>query len=216
MIRHLRKFHPELSKEFEKYRNLKDLPESITVKFSLPRDVNQFGEVVSSILSSDVSSSNGGGNANRNSKGMEEGDDDEYDDNDEENEYDIDDSSNDDSDEESSDDDDNAGIQTRSGRTVKQTRRFIEECGNVFTEAEKNYYSVLEIANDFDDSDAASELAAVGAGLGGGFETTQELHVMKYNEAMKTDDKKQWEEATYITVLFPKLQSRPVNLHPLF
>ena len=80
MIRHLKKFHPELSKEFEKYRNLKDLPESITVKFSLPRDVNQFGEVVSSILSSDVSSSNGGGNANRNARGMEEGDEDEDDD----------------------------------------------------------------------------------------------------------------------------------------
>ena len=46
MIRHLMKFHPELSKEFEKYRNTKELPESIVVKFALAKDVTQFGEMV--------------------------------------------------------------------------------------------------------------------------------------------------------------------------
>ena len=30
-------------------------------------------------------------------------------------------------------------------------------------------------------------MAAVGAGLGGGFENTRELKVMKYKEAMKDD-----------------------------
>jgi hypothetical protein len=29
----------------------------------------------------------------------------------------------------------------------------------------------------------------VGAGLGGGFENTAELHVINYNEAMKSNDK---------------------------
>jgi hypothetical protein len=37
-----------------------------------------------------------------------------------------------------------------------------------------------------------TEYGQVGAGLGGGFENTQELHVMKYKEAMKTPDKPDW------------------------
>jgi hypothetical protein len=37
-----------------------------------------------------------------------------------------------------------------------------------------------------------TEYGQVGAGLGGGFENTQELHVMKNKEAMKTPDKPDW------------------------
>jgi hypothetical protein len=39
------------------------------------------------------------------------------------------------------------------------------------------------------------EMGLMGAGVGGGFINTQELHVLKYNQAMKGPDKKQWEEA---------------------
>jgi hypothetical protein len=39
------------------------------------------------------------------------------------------------------------------------------------------------------------EIACVGAGLGGGFENTTELHVMKYDEAMKSPDAEQWQRA---------------------
>jgi len=35
----------------------------------------------------------------------------------------------------------------------------------------------------------------VGAGLGGRFANTVELHVMKFDEAMATDKKEQWEKA---------------------
>lgn len=77
MIRHLKKFHPELSKEFEKYRNSKDLPESITVKFPLPKDVSQFGDVVSTMLS-DVSNV-GGNNAGNSLQAVDEDDEDEPD-----------------------------------------------------------------------------------------------------------------------------------------
>jgi len=35
----------------------------------------------------------------------------------------------------------------------------------------------------------------VGAGLGGGFANSAELHVMKYDEVMVTDEKEQWEKA---------------------
>ena len=39
------------------------------------------------------------------------------------------------------------------------------------------------------------ERGLMGAGVGGGFINTQELHVLKYNQAMKGSDKKQWEVA---------------------
>jgi hypothetical protein len=37
-----------------------------------------------------------------------------------------------------------------------------------------------------------SVVACVGAGIGGGFVNTNELHVMKYQQAMETEDKEQW------------------------
>ena len=76
---------------------------------------------------------------------------------------------------------------TRSGRTVRAPRRLIEEIGAAtlaqMTEPEQRYYERL------------AELGCVGAGLGGGFENTNELHVMKYKEAMKTGDRKLWQKA---------------------
>jgi hypothetical protein len=39
------------------------------------------------------------------------------------------------------------------------------------------------------------EMVNVGAGLGGGFENTNELHVMKFKEAMATKDKPGWVKA---------------------
>ena len=39
------------------------------------------------------------------------------------------------------------------------------------------------------------EFGFVGAGLGGGFENTAELHVMKYDAAMKTKDAAAWKVA---------------------
>ena len=38
------------------------------------------------------------------------------------------------------------------------------------------------------------ELACVGAGIGGGFMNTNELHVMKFDEAMATADKDKWQK----------------------
>ena len=35
----------------------------------------------------------------------------------------------------------------------------------------------------------------VGAGVGGGFINTQELHVIKYKEAMQIPEKKEWKSA---------------------
>jgi hypothetical protein len=38
-------------------------------------------------------------------------------------------------------------------------------------------------------------VCCIGAGIGGGFTNTNELHVMKYNEAMATKDVEQWHDA---------------------
>jgi len=39
------------------------------------------------------------------------------------------------------------------------------------------------------------DFSFVGAGLGSGFANTAELHVMKYDETMATDEKEQWKKA---------------------
>ena len=91
-------------------------------------------------------------------------------------------------------------VKTRSGRTINKPKRLIEEAGNIITIAEANYYSILADATEeeFAEDEPAtigSEIGCVGAGLGGGFENTNELKVMKFNEAMQSKDKEQWLKA---------------------
>lgn len=57
----------------------------------------------------------------------------------------------------------------------------VELCG-----AEEIFYDAL--------ADIEPEFSCVGAGIGGGFADTSELHVMKYNEAMQMADAKEVEE----------------------
>ncbi|MGH7955289.1 MAG: reverse transcriptase domain-containing protein [Gloeomargaritales cyanobacterium] len=85
---------------------------------------------------------------------------------------------------------------TRSGRAVRIPRRYVQEIGaNAIglTTAEQNYYAIFQ--NQEEEEFDPQEIACVGAGLGGGFMNTQELHVMKYSEAMKGPDKDKWEKA---------------------
>jgi hypothetical protein len=49
------------------------------------------------------------------------------------------------------------------------------------TNAEKNYFEYMK---------SFREIACVGAGLGGGFANTTELHVMKYGQAWNSPDEK--------------------------
>ena len=107
------------------------------------------------------------------------------------------------------DDDDGAGAATlqeavtRSGRTVTAPARFIEEIGATvyeigLTMSEIRYYAAMK---EFPEGEfapgevACGAVACVGAGLGGGFENTKELHVMKYKKAMMTKDVKNWKVA---------------------
>ena len=60
-----------------------------------------------------------------------------------------------------------------------------------------NYYKVLGIEKDEvkvlqTHNDSVSEFINVGAGIGGGFLNTNELHVMKYHEAINSPDGEKW------------------------
>ena len=78
------------------------------------------------------------------------------------------------------------------GRVVRAPTRLIEVAG-----LSGNYEIKLMAAEVeyFATIDEIGELACVWAGLGGYFDNTNELHVMKYHEAMATADKDKWTEA---------------------
>jgi hypothetical protein len=81
---------------------------------------------------------------------------------------------------------------TRSGQTIQQPRHFVEDISagvfETLTKAGKGYYQRLEEMG-------CISLGLVGAGLGGSFQDTHELHVMKYDQAMNSKDKKLWVKA---------------------
>ena len=87
---------------------------------------------------------------------------------------------------------------TRSGRSVQgrdllgfgqQTE--LNYSAITLTQAEEKYYDTME---QFPEA-FGQEISMVGAGIGGGFVNTQELHVMKYDEAMKQPDAAEWMDA---------------------
>jgi ubiquitin len=87
---------------------------------------------------------------------------------------------------------------TRAGRISRPPPRLIktatmaQEMNNKaadykckLTPAEERYYEAMRELN---------EMALIGAGIGGGFVNTEELHVMNYNEAIKSE-KDKWDYA---------------------
>ena len=78
---------------------------------------------------------------------------------------------------------------TRSGRRIAIPERY-REIGAFAAErgSEDEYESETESGHNFV---IMGEVACVGAGIGGGFVNTNELHVMKYQQAMETEDKEQ-------------------------
>jgi hypothetical protein len=102
-----------------------------------------------------------------------------------------------------SDDDDSAedeppiGVRTKSGRRVQAPTRWIVESETAAVETPL-VGEILAMTFDVDgipELITNNEVAGVGAGLGGGFANTNELHVMKYDEAMRGGDKRQWTQA---------------------
>ena len=67
---------------------------------------------------------------------------------------------------------------------------FVSDYQICLTDAEVKYIEAMQELEE-----VQHELRFVGAGLGGGFENTAELHVMKYDAAMKTKDAAAWKVA---------------------
>ena len=70
------------------------------------------------------------------------------------------------------------------------------------TPAEEKFYSSMKemnelglMAMDYADPEPDEETALFGAALGGGFKNTNELKVLKYDEAMASADSEDWQEA---------------------
>ena len=70
---------------------------------------------------------------------------------------------------------------------------FVSNYQICLTDAEVKYYEAMKELEEVHSD--AHEFGFVGAGLGGGFENTAELHVMKYDAAMKTKDAAAWKVA---------------------
>ena len=87
---------------------------------------------------------------------------------------------------------------TRSGRVSRAPRWHANYAALALTPAEMAYQVQLKEAAKMEflseDCQLDHELVGVGAGLGGGFVNTNELKVMKFNEAMRTD-KEGWTKA---------------------
>lgn len=60
---------------------------------------------------------------------------------------------------------------------------------NTLTSAEEHYHETMQDAGEY-----SFEVCCVGTGIGGGFENTNELHVLKYDEAMASKNAKQWHD----------------------
>jgi Reverse transcriptase (RNA-dependent DNA polymerase) len=76
-----------------------------------------------------------------------------------------------------------------SGRTVQAPRQLIEEIGaSTLSKPELCYYERLA-------QYGCVSYVLVGAGIGGVFMDTQELHILKFNEAMQTHNMKEWLKA---------------------
>jgi hypothetical protein len=95
--------------------------------------------------------------------------------------------------------DNNTSVVTKSGRiSVPVNRVGFDTLGNLqypmiaLTNAETEYYRMVK---RFPEAFGYGEVCMVGAGLGGGFINTQELHVMKFKEAMAGPEADKWEVA---------------------
>ena len=88
---------------------------------------------------------------------------------------------------------------TRLGRVVKPLVLYMKEYGADRVEGElsvihQNYYVQLCKLDDKETNNI--EIAAVGAGVGGGFDHTRELKMMKFKEDMNGPDSNKWKEET--------------------
>jgi hypothetical protein len=85
-------------------------------------------------------------------------------------------------------------VVTKSGIAVRPPQRYEEAASSYeikLTRAEQTYFQATQRYPE----EYPKEVAFVGAGIGGGFTSTNELHVMKYDEAMASADKEAFGKA---------------------
>jgi hypothetical protein len=69
----------------------------------------------------------------------------------------------------------------------------LEQYEMQLTRAEEQYCKAMSVLREGEF--VPDEVNCIGAGIGGGFVNTKELHVMKFKQAMESKDAKQWERA---------------------
>ena len=81
-------------------------------------------------------------------------------------------------------------VQTRLGQMIKAPQCLIAEIGALLA-PEERLIETLNVLGGFDQG----EIGCVWAGIGGGFDDTNELHVMNYKKAMSALDRAKWDKA---------------------
>jgi hypothetical protein len=85
---------------------------------------------------------------------------------------------------------------TKSGRASVMPHHLRDyELSNIAINT-SNCYDVLNDDDEYNDTDddVTTKYMLVGSGIGSGFSHTEELKPLKYEDAMKSDDKKKWQE----------------------
>ena len=92
---------------------------------------------------------------------------------------------------------DSLNLQIDDYNTNDYVQEVIELCmfENIINDAEEFEEFALYAKEEIEQAMSNQEILAVGAGIGGGFDNTSELRPMKYKEAMKTKDAKEWQKA---------------------
>jgi hypothetical protein len=82
----------------------------------------------------------------------------------------------------------NTAVTTTSSGRATRALAWVKEYTMAMTKLTSQETAYLSLTKGF-------EMGLMGAGIGGGFINMQELHVLKYNQAMKGPNTKQWEVA---------------------
>lgn len=166
-------------------------PSQPSLPAATPLPTHSSGE--SAKVTEDELSGNGGDSNNSKRNGNEE------ENNNEENDKDKSIESSDESEDGEEDEDNKTGRQktTRSGRVINPPSRYLDDLAAsgfdynyvlLLTEPELTYYAAMAQL-EANKSYEQHEICAVGAGLGGGFQNTTKLKVMKYHESMQSAEK---------------------------
>jgi cobalamin biosynthesis protein CobT len=82
---------------------------------------------------------------------------------------------------------------SRASRTLNPTERLIEQM-QARAEASGITAADLQYMQQMIEDDVQADIMGVGAGVGGGFTNTAELHVLNYKQTMESEDREEWKK----------------------